>query len=93
MPQADRSAADARGDDCRWRDAIEGVKEPIADRFPRAFASGFAIVERGSYLGIGTMTALLAKTVDLAHRRAIELEEAHRKAAGASEANPASLPA
>jgi hypothetical protein len=34
-----------------------------------------------------------AGEVDLAHRRAIELEEAHRKAAGASEANPASLTA
>ena len=38
------------------------------------------------YLGIGTMTALLEKTVDLAHLRAIELEEAHRKAEIASEA-------
>jgi two-component system cell cycle sensor histidine kinase PleC len=43
-------------------------------------------VDRGRYLGIGTMTALLEKTVDLAHRRAIELEEAHRKAESASEA-------
>ncbi|HKP23758.1 MAG TPA: ATP-binding protein [Dongiaceae bacterium] len=38
------------------------------------------------YLGIGTMTALLERTVNLAHRRAIELEEAHRKAEIASEA-------
>jgi two-component system cell cycle sensor histidine kinase PleC len=65
---------------------IEGVKELIAFRYPQAISSGFAIVERGRYLGIGTMTALLEKTVDLAHRRAIELEEAHRKAEIASEA-------
>ena len=32
------------------------------------------------------MTALLEKTVDLTHRRAVELEEAHRKAEIASEA-------
>jgi two-component system cell cycle sensor histidine kinase PleC len=65
---------------------IEGVKELIAYRYPQAISSGFAIVERDRYLGIGTMTALLEKTVDLAHRRAIELEEAHRKAEIASEA-------
>ena len=65
---------------------IEGVKELIAFRYPQAISSGFAIVERQRYLGIGTMTALLEKTVDLAHRRAIELEEAHRKAEIASEA-------
>jgi two-component system cell cycle sensor histidine kinase PleC len=65
---------------------IEGVKELIAYRYPQAISSGFAIVDSGRYLGIGTVTALLEKTVDLAHRRAIELEEAHRKAESASEA-------
>ncbi|HEY3149126.1 MAG TPA: ATP-binding protein [Dongiaceae bacterium] len=65
---------------------IEGVKELIAYRYPQAISSGFAIVEQDRYLGIGTMTALLEKTVDLAHRRAIELEEAQRKAETASEA-------
>jgi signal transduction histidine kinase len=65
---------------------IEGVKELIAYRYPQAISSGFAIVEHDRYLGIGTVTALLEKTVDLAHRRAIELEEAHRKAEIASEA-------
>jgi len=65
---------------------IEGVKELIAYRYPQAISSGFAIVDEGRYLGIGTMTALLEKTVDLAHLRAIELEEAHRKAEIASEA-------
>ena len=65
---------------------IEGVKALIAYRYPQAISSGFAIVEQGRYLGIGTMTALLEKTVDLAHLRAIELEEAHRKAEIASEA-------
>ena len=65
---------------------IEGVKELIAYRYPQAISSGFAIVERDRYLGIGTMTALLEKTVDLAHRRAVELEEAHRMAEIASAA-------
>ena len=65
---------------------IEGVKELIAYRYPQAISSGFAIVDEERYLGIGTMTALLEKTVDLAHLRAIELEEAHRKAEIASEA-------
>jgi two-component system, cell cycle sensor histidine kinase PleC len=65
---------------------IEGVKELIAYRYPQAISSGFAIVEQDRYLGIGTITALLEKTVDLAHRRAIELEEAHRMAETASEA-------
>jgi two-component system, cell cycle sensor histidine kinase PleC len=65
---------------------IEGVKELIAYRYPQAISSGFAIVEQERYLGLGTMTALLEKTVDLAHLRAIELEEAHRKAESASEA-------
>jgi two-component system cell cycle sensor histidine kinase PleC len=65
---------------------IENVKELIAFRYPQAISSGFAIVEQGCYSGIGTMTALLEKTVDLTHRRAVELEEAHRKAESASEA-------
>lgn len=65
---------------------IEGVKELIAYRYPPAISSGFAIVDEERYLGIGTMTALLEKTVDLGHRRAVELEEAHRKAESASEA-------
>jgi two-component system cell cycle sensor histidine kinase PleC len=65
---------------------IEGVKELIAYRYPQAIASGFAIVDEARYLGIGTMTALLEKTVDLAHRRAIELEQAHRQAEIASQA-------
>ncbi len=65
---------------------IEGVKELIAYRYPQAIASGFAIVEQNRYLGIGTMTALLERTVDLTHRRAVELEEAHRKAEIASQA-------
>ena len=65
---------------------IEGVKELIAYRYPQAISSGFAIVEHNRYLGIGTMTALLEKTVDLAHRRAVELEQAHRRAEIASEA-------
>jgi hypothetical protein len=43
-------------------------------------------VEQERYLGIGAMTALLQKTVDLAHLRAIELKEAHRKAEIASAA-------
>jgi two-component system cell cycle sensor histidine kinase PleC len=43
-------------------------------------------VERERYRGIGTMTALLLNTVHLVHRRAIELEEAHRKVEIASEA-------
>src|SRR5262245_4858612 len=65
---------------------IENVKELIAFRYPQAISSGFAIVEQGLYSGIGTMTALLEKTVDLTHRRAAELEEAHRRAESASEA-------
>jgi len=65
---------------------IEGVKELIAYRYPQAISSGFAIVEQNRYLGIGTMTAFLEKTIDLAHWRAIELEQAHRKAESASEA-------
>src|SRR5262245_37832672 len=65
---------------------IENVKELIAFRYPQAIASGFVIVERERYFGIGTMTALLEKTVDLTHRRAAELEEAHRRAESASEA-------
>src|SRR5262245_19797096 len=65
---------------------IEGVKELIAYRYPQAISGGFAIVEQNRYLGIGTMTSLLEKTVDLTHRRALELEEAHREAESASEA-------
>ena len=65
---------------------IEGVKELIAFRYPGAISSGFAIVDHGRYLGIGTMMTLLEKTVDLAHLRAVELEEAQRKAEDASAA-------
>jgi two-component system cell cycle sensor histidine kinase PleC len=65
---------------------IEGVKELIAFRYPGAISSGFAIVDHGRYLGIGTMMALLEKTVDLAHLRSVELEEAQRKAEDASAA-------
>ena len=60
---------------------IENVKELIAFRYPQAISSGFAIVEQGLYSGIGTMTALLEKTVDLTHRRAAELEEARLRLA------------
>jgi two-component system cell cycle sensor histidine kinase PleC len=59
---------------------IEGVNEPIAFRYPPAISSGFAIIEHDRYVGMATMSALLQKTVDLAHRRAVELEEVHRKA-------------
>src|SRR5262245_28508679 len=65
---------------------IEGVKELIAFRYPGAISSGFAIVDHGRYLGIGTMMALLERTVDLAHLRSVELEEAQRKAEDASAA-------
>jgi two-component system, cell cycle sensor histidine kinase PleC len=65
---------------------IEGVKELIAFRYPGAISSGFAIVDHERYLGIGTMMALLEKTVDLAHLRSVELEEAQRKAEDASAA-------
>jgi hypothetical protein len=71
---------------------IEGVKELIACRYPQAISSGFAIVEQERYLGIGTVTALLEKAVDLGHLRAIELEEAHRKAEIASETKSRFLP-
>ena len=63
----------------------------IAFRYPQAISSGFAVVEHERYLGIGTMTSLLEKTVHLAHRRAIELEEARRKAELAREAKSRSL--
>jgi len=65
---------------------IEGVKELIAYRYPGAISGGFAIVEGERYFGMGTMMALLEKTVDLAHLRAVELEEAQRKAEDASAA-------
>jgi len=65
---------------------IEGVKELIAYRYPGAISSGFAVTEQDCYAGIGTMTTLLEKTVDLAHRRAVELEEAQRLAEEASAA-------
>jgi two-component system cell cycle sensor histidine kinase PleC len=65
---------------------IEGIKELIAYRYPQAISSGFAVVEAGIYLGMGTMMGLLEKTVDLAHLRAVELEEAQRKAEEASAA-------
>jgi len=65
---------------------IEGVKELIAFRHPGAISGGFAIVEQDRYLGIGTMMTLLEKTVDLAHLRAVELEEAQRRAEDASAA-------
>ena len=63
---------------------IERVKELIAYRHPGAIAGGFAIVEAERYLGIGTVMTLLEKTVDLAHLRAVELEEAQRRAEAAS---------
>jgi signal transduction histidine kinase len=65
---------------------IEGVKELIAYRHPGAISSGFAVTEQGRYAGIGTMMTLLEKTVDLAHRRAVELQEAQRVAEDASAA-------
>ncbi len=65
---------------------IEGVKELIAYRYPGAISSGFAVVEEERYAGMGTMMTLLEKTVDLAHLRAVELEEAQRLAEDASAA-------
>ncbi|WP_162916520.1 hypothetical protein [Dongia deserti] len=55
-------------------------------------STGLAIAEQGRYLGVGTMTALLEKAVDLTHRRAVEFEGAHRKAEIASEAKVACSP-
>ncbi|WP_042442360.1 sensor histidine kinase [Azospirillum sp. B510] len=58
---------------------------------PSALATGFLVVEQGRYLGVGTVTGLMARSAEQTDLRARQLEEARQKAERAIRAKTAFL--
>ncbi|WP_244434097.1 ATP-binding protein [Azospirillum sp. B506] len=58
---------------------------------PAALVTGFLVVEQGRYLGVGTVTGLMARSAEQMELRARELEEARRQAERAIRAKTAFL--
>ncbi|HEV7370854.1 sensor histidine kinase [Arenibaculum sp.] len=70
---------------------LDEVSHRIAHEKPHALATGFVVVDRGLYRGIGTTLDLMARSVEQAKRRARELDEARRAAELASQAKSSFL--
>ena len=60
---------------------LDQIKQLIARAYPGAIQSGFLIAEEGRFAGFGAMAQLLELTVQQAHRRLIELDNARNAAA------------
>ncbi|WP_372397610.1 ATP-binding protein [Azospirillum sp. HJ39] len=58
---------------------------------PAALVTGFLVVEGGRYLGVGTVTVLMARSAEQTELRARQLEEARRQAERAIRAKTAFL--
>lgn len=58
---------------------------------PAALVTGFLVVEQGRYLGVGTVTGLMARSAEQTDLRARQLEEARRQAERAIRAKTAFL--
>ena len=58
---------------------------------PAALVTGFLVVDRGRYLGVGTVTGLMARSAEQTDLRARQLEEARRQAEQAIRAKTAFL--
>ncbi|CAO3418530.1 ATP-binding protein [Azospirillum endophyticum] len=63
----------------------------LAKLKPAALVTGFLVVEQGRYLGVGTVTGLMARSAEQTELRARELEEARRQAERAIKAKTAFL--
>lgn len=59
---------------------LDDIKRLITTRHTEAIESGFLVTRQGRYLGIGTMARLLELTVEQAHRRLQQLDEARSAA-------------
>jgi len=59
---------------------LDDIKRLITAGHDDAIESGFLITRHGRFLGIGTMARLLELTVEQAHRRLQQLDEARRAA-------------
>ena len=70
---------------------LDEISALIADRHPRALASGFVITRSGRYRGIGTGIRLLSRVVAQTTLRAAELEAARSAAESANRAKSAFL--
>ncbi|WP_236783636.1 sensor histidine kinase [Azospirillum humicireducens] len=58
---------------------------------PAALVTGFLVVDQGRYLGVGTVTGLMARSAEQTDLRARQLEEARRQAERAIRAKTAFL--
>ena len=65
---------------------LDQIKQLIAREYPNAIQSGFLIAEAGRFAGFGAMAQLLELTVQQAHRRLIELDNARNAAESAAAA-------
>ncbi|WP_434616896.1 ATP-binding protein [Azospirillum sp. B2RO_4] len=63
----------------------------LAKLKPAALVTGFLVVEQGRYLGVGTVTGLMARSAEQTELRARQLEEARRQAEQAIRAKTAFL--
>ncbi len=63
----------------------------LAKLKPAALVTGFLVVEQGRYLGVGTVTGLMARSAEQTELRARQLEEARRQAERAIRAKTAFL--
>ncbi|WP_374369120.1 sensor histidine kinase [Dongia sp.] len=59
---------------------LDDIKRLITTQHAEAIESGFLITRQGRFLGIGTMARLLELTVEQAHRRLQQLDEARNAA-------------
>ncbi|WP_247893419.1 ATP-binding protein [Azospirillum endophyticum] len=67
------------------------IGRQLAKLKPAALVTGFLVVEQGRYLGVGTVTGLMARSAEQTELRARELEEARRQAERAIRAKTAFL--
>jgi two-component system cell cycle sensor histidine kinase PleC len=65
---------------------LDQIKQLIAREYPSAIQSGFLIAAEGRFAGFGAMAQLLELTVQQAHRRLIELDNARHAAESAAAA-------
>ncbi len=63
----------------------------LAKLKPAALVTGFLVAEQGRYLGVGTVTGLMARSAEQTELRARQLEEARRQAEQAIRAKTAFL--
>lgn len=67
------------------------IGRQLARLKPAALVTGFLVVEQGRYLGVGTVTGLMARSAEQTELRARQLEEARRQAEQAIRAKTAFL--